>query len=84
MEPGAAANLWSAIAEDWKTDVDTVVLVTGILSGLVSALGCVVGGFIADKWGVWMSYLGVEHCALLQLLLWPYSLWCLLFMSVVS
>lgn len=55
---GAAANLWSAIAEDWKTDADTVVLVTGILSGLVSALGCVVGGIIADKWGVWMSYLG--------------------------
>ncbi|MBK8403191.1 MAG: hypothetical protein IPL25_03600 [Saprospiraceae bacterium] len=55
---GAAANLWSAIAEDWKTDADTVVLVTGILSGLISALGCVAGGFVADKWGVWISYLG--------------------------
>lgn len=55
---GAMSNLWSAIAQDWKADVSTVVLVTGILSGLISALGCVAGGFIADKWGVWVAYLG--------------------------
>lgn len=55
---GAMANLWSAVALDWKTDADTVVLVTGLLSGLVSAMGCVVGGFIADRWGVWVAYMG--------------------------
>ena len=55
---GALANLWSAIAQDWKTDANTVILVTGLLSGLVSAVGCVAGGFIADKWGVWVAYLG--------------------------
>ncbi len=55
---GAMANLWSAVAQDWKTDVSTVVLVTGIFSGLVSAVGCVAGGLIADRWGVWVAYLG--------------------------
>ncbi len=55
---GAATNLWSAIAADWKTNADTVALVTGLLSGLVSALGSMSGGFIADKWGNWIAYLG--------------------------
>jgi PAT family beta-lactamase induction signal transducer AmpG len=55
---GAASNLWSAIANDWKTDADTVALVTGILSAGVSAVGCVLGGFIADRWGNWVAYLG--------------------------
>jgi PAT family beta-lactamase induction signal transducer AmpG len=55
---GAAANLWSAIAKDWHTSTDVVALVTGILSGLVSAVGCVAGGFIIDRWGNWVGYLG--------------------------
>ncbi len=55
---GASANLWSAIAQDWKTDANTVSLITGILSGLVSAVGCVIGGFIVDKRGVWFGYFG--------------------------
>ncbi|HRO46480.1 MFS transporter [Agriterribacter sp.] len=55
---GAMANLWSAVAKDWKTDADTVVLVTGLLCGGVSAVGCIAGGFIADRWGVWNAYLG--------------------------
>jgi MFS transporter, PAT family, beta-lactamase induction signal transducer AmpG len=53
---GALSNIWSAIAADWKTDADAVALVTGLLSGLISALGCVAGGFIADRWGNWMAY----------------------------
>lgn len=55
---GAAANLWSAIAKDWNTNADTVALVTGILSGFVSAVGCVIGGYIIDRWGNWVGYLG--------------------------
>lgn len=54
---GGASNVWSAVAGDWKVSADTVALVTGIISGLVSALGCITGGFIADKWGVWYAYL---------------------------
>lgn len=67
---GAANNLWSAIATDWKTNADTVALVTGILGGLVSALGCVAGGFIADRWGNWVAYLGAGlFCAVVTLIM---------------
>ncbi len=62
---GAAASLWSAIAQDWKTDADTVILITGLFSGLVSAAGCVAGGVITDKYGVWMAYFG---CGILSAL----------------
>ncbi len=55
---GGASNVWSAIAGDWKVNADTVALITGVLSGVVSAVGCVLGGFIADKWGNWVAYLG--------------------------
>lgn len=73
---GAMANLWSAVAPDWKTDADTVVLVTGILCGGVSALGCIAGGYISDKWGIWNAYLGIGIiCALVTFLiaLLPFS-----------
>jgi PAT family beta-lactamase induction signal transducer AmpG len=67
---GASANLWSAIAQDWKTDANTVALVTGILSGLVSAVGCVAGGIIADRRGVWFAYLGSGIlCALITFIM---------------
>jgi PAT family beta-lactamase induction signal transducer AmpG len=54
---GAASNLWSSIATDWKTDANSVALVTGIISGIVSTVGCVAGGIIVDRWGVWSGYL---------------------------
>jgi MFS family permease len=46
---GAASGLWSAVAGDWKASADTVALVTGVLSGIVSAAGCIVGGFVCDR-----------------------------------
>jgi len=45
---GAASNLWSAVAGDWKASADTVALVTGALGGLVSAAGCLAGGYACD------------------------------------
>ncbi len=70
------ANLWAAVAKDWKTGADTVVLITGLLSGAVGAAGCVAGGLIADRWGVWVAYLGSGViCALVTVLmaLMPYQ-----------
>lgn len=55
---GAAANIWSSAAGDWKAGAGTVALVTGVFSGLISALGCVFGGWVADKFGRWWAYLG--------------------------
>lgn len=46
---GAAANLWSAVAGDWHAGADTVALVNGVLGGMVSAVGCVIGGYLCDR-----------------------------------
>jgi MFS transporter, PAT family, beta-lactamase induction signal transducer AmpG len=46
---GAAQNLWAAVAGDWKASADTVALVTGAISGVISMFGCVAGGFVCDK-----------------------------------
>ena len=46
---GAASGLWSAVAGDWKASADTVALVTGLFAGVLSAIGCVVGGWICDR-----------------------------------
>ena len=46
---GAASNLWSAVAKDWRASADTVALVTGVMGGVVSAVGCLVGGWICDR-----------------------------------
>ena len=46
---GAASNLWAAIADDWGASVDAVATVNGLLSGVVSAVGCIVGGYICDR-----------------------------------
>lgn len=55
---GAASSVWSSVATDWHATADTVALVTGVLSGVVSAIGCVFGGWIADKLGKWWAFFG--------------------------
>ncbi len=46
---GAASNLWSAVSSDWQASANTVALVTGVLAGVVSAVGCIAGGLICDR-----------------------------------
>jgi MFS family permease len=46
---GAAGNLWSAVADSWRASADTVALVNGTLGGMVSAGGCIVGGYLSDR-----------------------------------
>jgi len=46
---GAVSGLWSAVADDWHASADTVALVTGVIGGLVSAIGCLVGGYLCDR-----------------------------------
>src|SRR5437764_10854466 len=55
---GAMNNLWSAVAPDWSATPDQVALVSGVLNGVVSAIGCVIGGWVADRVGRWWAYFG--------------------------
>jgi PAT family beta-lactamase induction signal transducer AmpG len=54
---GAAQNLWPAVAIDWNASADTVALVTGVLGGLFSAFGCLIGGWICDRMNRRNAYL---------------------------
>lgn len=46
---GGAAGLFSAIAKDWHASADLVALIQGVLGGVVSAAGCLVGGVLSDR-----------------------------------
>jgi MFS family permease len=54
---GAASNLWAALADDWHASANTVALATGIFSGVVSALGCLAGGYGSDRMDRKTAYL---------------------------
>lgn len=53
---GAAGGLWSAVAGEWSASADTVALVSGLLGGVISAAGCIVGGWICDRMGRQSAY----------------------------
>jgi len=55
---GAMNNVWSAVAKDWQAGPNMVALVTGVFNGIVCALGCLLGGWVADYFGRWWSYFG--------------------------
>ena len=46
---GGLQQLWAAIAKDWGAGADEVALVGGLLAGLVSIPGCILGGYFADR-----------------------------------
>lgn len=46
---GSATNLWSAVAGDWRASADLVALVNGVFGGVVSMIGCLIGGYVADR-----------------------------------
>jgi predicted MFS family arabinose efflux permease len=64
---GAAANLFAAIADDWRASADTVALVSGVLGGIASAIGCFIGGYLCDrmdrKTAYWVFGLAQALCA---------------------
>jgi len=46
---GAAQNLWSPISGEWHASADVVAFVTGAMSGVISAFGCLAGGWLCDR-----------------------------------
>ena len=57
---GAMLNLFSALATDYSTDPKTteqmVVYATGLLGGLVSAAGALVGGYVCERMNSRLAY----------------------------
>jgi MFS family permease len=53
---GALTNLFPALARHYGAEVHVVQLVNGIGGGIVSALGALVGGFLADRMSRRMAY----------------------------
>ncbi len=50
MGTGAASGLWAAVGhDDWNASADAVALTNGAWSGLISGIGCLLGGYFADK-----------------------------------
>lgn len=56
ISTGAASNLWAAVADDWHATAETVALVTGVLGGIVSAVGCLIGGYACDRTNRKLAY----------------------------
>lgn len=53
---GAAVNLFGAIAGRWETPAETVAIVSGVLGGIVSAAGCLFGGWFSDQMSRRVAY----------------------------
>jgi MFS transporter, PAT family, beta-lactamase induction signal transducer AmpG len=53
---GAAGQLWSTVADDWHASAGTVALVTGVFGGVLSMIGCLLGGWISDRMNRQGSY----------------------------
>ena len=47
ISSGAVA--WSAIAGEWRADANLVAVVNGVVGGLASAAGALVGGYVCDR-----------------------------------
>jgi len=53
---GAASNLWAGVAGDWHASAETVALVTGVFGGVASMIGCLGGGYLADRMNRKVAY----------------------------
>jgi len=46
---GTGAVVFSSIADEWKASSHTVALINGVVGGVISAVGCIMGGWICDR-----------------------------------
>ena len=54
---GTGAVVFPSIAGEWDASSNTVALITGVLGGVISAVGCIVGGFVCDRMDRKQAYL---------------------------
>jgi MFS transporter, PAT family, beta-lactamase induction signal transducer AmpG len=53
---GGAASLFAVVTDDWHTSAAAVALANGVLSGAVSLLGCLMGGYLSDLFDRKLAY----------------------------
>jgi MFS family permease len=46
---GTGAVVFPSIAGEWGASAKTVELITGVLGGVISAVGCILGGWLCDR-----------------------------------
>ena len=49
ISAAAMTQLWAAVASDWHASVNSVVLINGMLGGLITMAGCIIGGWLCDR-----------------------------------
>jgi MFS family permease len=54
---GAASNLFAAVAPQWNASALTVAVINGALGGAISAFGCIVGGYLCDRFNRKFAYI---------------------------
>jgi predicted MFS family arabinose efflux permease len=85
---GAASGLWSAVAGDWQASANTVALATGVVSGVITAGGCLIGGWICDRMdrkNAYMLFGVAQGLAAVAMALLPHSeFWYIVMTSVYS
>jgi PAT family beta-lactamase induction signal transducer AmpG len=73
---GAASGLWSAVADDWRASANAVALVTGVVGGLVMAVGSIAGGWVCDRMnrkGAYAAYGVLQALFAVAMALSPHS-----------
>lgn len=73
---GAASNYWSVVADEWHASAAMVALVNGAAGGIISALGCIAGGYLSDRFNRKFAYIAfglfLAICAV-AMALWPHT-----------
>ena len=49
ISAAAMTQLWPAVAQDWHASGNSVVLINGMLGGVITMAGCIVGGWLCDR-----------------------------------
>lgn len=49
ISAAAMTQLWSAVAQDWHASANWVALINGMLGGVITMFGCIVGGWLCDR-----------------------------------
>ena len=83
---GAASNYWAALADNWHASAHMVELVTGAVGGVVSGVGCMAGGWLADRMNRRLAYAlagGLTACTGVVMALAPREPWAYAVFSLV-